>query len=268
MGFEITIDDSVSVHSPGANGGYRGLIPRDLVTQPVGYCASIPPADIELIPRDQWSDLIKQGEASKSFLSHIRDRGDSGKPMASLNQNGQGFCWMYAAVIALTLLRAKANQAYVRLSAHAPACKVKNFRDEGGWGALGLEYIMAHGCPSVATWKEQSMSKSYDVPATWEEAAKYKPDEGFTDLASPVYNRDLTFDQVMTCLLRRVPVIADFNWWGHAVCLVDPVETSPGQFGVRLWNSWGDSWSDRGMGVLAGSKAIPNNAVAPTTATS
>lgn len=261
---EIIIGDHTPLSSADLYGGYRGLVPRSLTEQPVGYAAAIPPANIELIPRNEWSERIKAGEASKSFLSHIRDRGNNGLPIPSLNQNGQGFCWMYAAVIALMLLRAKAGQPHVRLSAHGPACKVKNFRDEGGWGALALDYLLEHGCPSVATWKEQSMSRSNDTPETWAEAAKYKPDEAFADLASPAYDRDLTFDQVMTCLLRRIPVVADLSWWGHAVCFCDPVEVSPGQFGVRLWNSWGDSWSEKGMGVLTGSKAIPDNAVAVT----
>ena len=33
---------------------------------------------------------------------------------------------------------------------------------------------------------------------------------------------------------------------------------------LRILNSWGDSWSDNGTGVLSGSKAIPDGAVAPS----
>ncbi len=262
---ELIFDDGTPTTSPDLDGGFRGLILRGLKTEPVGYCAPIPPANIPLTPRGEWPDLIKQGEADKSFLSHIRDRGNFGGVMPSLDQNGQGFCWAYGTANAISLLRAKAHQPYARLSAHAIGCKVKNFRDEGGWGALSLEFTLANGCPDVAHWKEKSMSRTNDTPETWANAKLYMPDEGFVDLASPVYNRDLTFDQVMTCLLERIPVVCDFDWWGHCVCACDPVEVSPGQFGVRIWNSWGDSWSQNGMGVLTGSKAIPNNAVAPTT---
>ncbi len=262
MATELIVDDGTSYQNPDLHAGFRGLVPRDLVMNPVGYAATIPPASIKLIPRSEWSDLIKQGEASKSFLSHLRDRGNAGAQIPSLSQNGQGFCWQYAPVIGLTLGRAKSNLPYVRLSAHAAACKSTGFKDVGGWGAKGVENLLAFGCPSVATWKEQSMNRQYDTAATWAEAALYKPNNVLMDLASPVYNRDLTFDQVMTCLLERIPVIGDFNWWGHAICLVDPVEVSPGQFGVRVWNSWGDSWSNKGMGVLTGAKAVPDNAVA------
>lgn len=262
---ELIFDDSTPILTPDLQSGFKGLVPRDLVLQPVGYAASIPPANIPLIPRTEWSARIKEGEATQSFLSHIRNRGNNGGVMPSLDQNGVGYCWAYGTTNAISLLRAKQGEPYVRLSGHAIGCKVKNFRDEGGWGALSLDFAFQNGVPSVEAWPEKSMSRSNDTTATWANAALYKPDEGFVDLASPVYNRDLTFDQVMTCLLNRVPVICDFDWWGHCVCACDPVETSPGQFGVRIWNSWGDSWSQNGMGVLVGSKAIPNNAVAPTT---
>lgn len=261
----MIINDSMPVTAPELNAGFRGLRPRDPINQPVGYAAAIPPANIELIPQSEWSRLIKEGEASKSFLSHIRDRGNNGGPIQSLDQNGQGYCWSYGTAAAVTLLRAKANLPHVRLSAHAVACKIKNFRDEGGWGALSLDFALVNGYPSVEAWPEKSMSRSYDTPATWADAAKYRPDEGFVDLASAVYDRDLSFAQTITCLLRRVPVVVDLDWWGHCVVACDPVETSPGQFGIRIWNSWSDSWGERGMGVLAGNKAIPSNAVAPTT---
>jgi hypothetical protein len=31
---------------------------------------------------------------------------------------------------------------------------------------------------------------------------------------------------------------------------------------VLIWNSWSNSWSDNGMGVLEGNRAIPNGAIA------
>lgn len=261
---EFIFDDGTPLSDPDLNAGMKGGVPRGH-RQPVGFYASIPPSQIDLIPRGEWSDLIKDGEANKSFLSHIRLRGNQGNPIPSLDQDGQAYCWNYGPVGGVIVSRAKANLPYVRLSAHAGACKIKNFRSEGGWGALSLDFLIKNGCPSVEKWPEKSMARQHDNEETWKEAALYKPDETFMDVASPVYNRDLTFDQVMTLLLRRIPVIGDFNWWGHCVCILDPVEVSKGQFGVRIWNSWTDSWSDRGMGVLTGSKAIPDNAVAIAT---
>lgn len=175
-------------------------------------------------------------------------------------------CWMYSGTSATMMLRALANQPYVRLSGHAGACIIKSFRDEGGWGAAGLDFLVARGQPSVEFWPEKSMSRSHDKPETWANAALHKVVEGWMDLSDAAYDRNLTWDQVMTCLLSRIPVIADFNHWSHSVCLLDPVEVEPGSFGVRLLNSWSDQWSSNGEGILRGTKAVPNGATAPRVA--
>ena len=243
----------------------KGLVERDYTKNPVG-CYSSAPAwspDAPTIPRSEWSDRIKEMERTKSRLSDLRMIGNGGRPIPSLDQNGQGYCWAYSTTAAMMMLRLKQGLPYVRLSAHAVGCKVKGFRDQGGWSAQSLDFITKHGVPSVEFWAEKSMSRSHDNERTWENAARHKPTEGWVELSAPIYDRDLTFDQVMTCLLSRIPVPSDFNWWGHAVVALDPVEVERGSFGIRIWNSWRDSWGTLGMGVLRGSKAIPDNAVAP-----
>lgn len=174
-----------------------------------------------------------------------------------------GNCWAYSTGACIMMLRAVMNQPYVRLSPHAVACKIKGFRDEGGWGALSMEFAVKNGYPSDKFWPQKSMSSRYDTLATWGNAEKHKVLEGYWDLDARVYDRNLTFDQVMTCLLMRIPVVGDYNWWGHSVCLLDPVEVEPGSFGVRIINSWTDSWGNLGEAVLQANKAIPDGAVAP-----
>lgn len=178
-----------------------------------------------------------------------------------------GNCWAYSTGAAIMILRALANLPFLRLSPHAVACKIKNFRDEGGWGAASLEFAIKNGYPSIETWPEKSMSRQYDNEKTWAEASRNKVSEQWMDVEPPVYDRELTFDQVMTCLLNRIPVVSDFNWWGHSVCALDPVEVEPGSFGVRIINSWTDNWGDAGEAVLRGSKAIPDGATAPRVVT-
>jgi hypothetical protein len=213
--------------------------------------------------------MIAEKFLAKSQLSDIRDTA-YGTPYKSLDQNGNGFCWFYSGTAAITVLRAKSNMPYVRLSAHAGACKIKNFRDQGGWGAQGLDFQRQTGVPSVEFWPEKSMSRQYDKPETWANAALHKVSEGFIDLDAAQYDRKLSFQQVLTCLLRNIPVIADFNWWGHSVCLLDAVDVAPNKsnrdesrYGVRLINSWTDNWGTKGTGVLTGRKAIPDGATAP-----
>jgi hypothetical protein len=172
-------------------------------------------------------------------------------------------CWAHSSVSALLLLRARDNQPYADLSAYAIACIIKDYRDEGGWGAQSMDWIVANGCPVSEFWPQQGTSRKHDTPAMRENAKLHRVTEGWWDLADAQYDRNLSWDQVMTCLLNRIPVVVDYNWWGHSVCAADPVETSPGKFGVRIWNSWGDGWSENGMGVLEGSKAVPDGSVAP-----
>lgn len=243
---------------------HRGLVPRDLVRQPVGSSPmGYDAVDMRLIPRSEWSARIKEMEASKSRLSDIRRTAVAGGPIPALDQNGQGFCWAYSTGMSIMLARAVGNQHYVRLSPHAVACKIKGFRDQGGWAALSMEFACRYGYPGDEYWPQQSMSRQYDNEKTWNNALLHQVTEGWWDLGQKVYDRNLTFDQVMTLLLCRVPVALDYNWWGHSVCGMDPVEVEPGSFGIRILNSWSDKWGNMGEAVLSGSKAVPNGAVAP-----
>lgn len=256
---EILIDDDTpsDVLFPAAFG--RGAVPRDYATHPPEMFA--PPSDIPLRHRSEWSDRIKEKEREKSNLSDLRGS------VPSLDQNGQGFCWAYSVAATVIVQRMAAGLPYVRLSAHAVACKIKGFRDEGGWCGLSAQFARETGYPSVAAWPEKSMARQYDTPATWADAAKHRITEDWVDLTRPVYGQNLTFDMLVSLLLSNVPCAVDFNWWGHSVCAVDAVEVEPGSFGIRIWNSWADSWGDRGMGVLRGSKAVPDGAVATRTVT-
>ncbi len=244
----------------------KGLVPRDLAREPVGgtglgrTCGAV---QMPLIPQSEWSARIKDKVKYGQQLSDIRLRGNKGQIIQSLDQNGQGFCWNYSVTATVMITRAVMGLPHVRLSGHANACIIKGFRDEGGWCGLSMDRQVTHGSPSVECWTEKSMSRSNDRPETWANAALHKVSDGWIDVDSPVYNRQLTFAQVATLLLCGVPVAGDFNWWGHSVCLLDLVEVEPGSFGVRILNSWTDGWGDRGMNVLQGSKAVPDSAVAP-----
>lgn len=243
------IDELLNPHVEGEAKG-RGYDPDQVIPGMFD-----PPKDLPLIPRSEWSDRIKEKEEKKSRISDVRT-------WPSLDQNGQGYCWAYSTTSCVMLLRSLMNQPYVRLSAHAIGCKVKNFRDQGGWCGLSAQFQREHGCPSVEYWVEKSMSRSYDKPETWENAKLHMVTEEWADLTKAVYDQNLTFDQVATCLLCNIPCAVDFDWWGHSVCAMDLVEVEPGSFGLLILNSWSDSWGERGAGVLRGDRAIPHGAVA------
>jgi hypothetical protein len=175
---------------------------------------------------------------------------------------------------------------------------VKAYRDEGGWGAQSLDFITENGVPSVEFWPEKSMSRSNDNAAMRANAALHKPVEVWADLQAAQYDRNLTEDQAMTVLLSRIPLVADWNWWGHSTCMMDPtLNVNPTEattarwktklatdfdsldlnnptdaavmaevFGKRGINSWTDSYGKQGEFVLTGNKAHLDGGVAPRVA--
>ena len=245
----------------------KGLIERDYAEYPVGCYGSAPPWSVDempLVPWDEIPDRIAHLEETKSRLSDIYQH-------PALDQNGQGYCWFYSGTGCIQVLRERNNQPYQRLSAHSGAWVIKNGRDQGGWGAQGLDFQRERGVMPISVWPEKSMNgREYNTPANWETAKEYRVTEGFVDLDPPQYNRELSVHQVISCLLNRVPVIGDFMWWRHSVAMLDVLDVYPNRskndprrYGSNILNSWTDRWGTKGRGVLKDSKAWPDGASAP-----
>jgi hypothetical protein len=60
-----------------------------------------------------------------------------------------------------------------------------------------------------------------------------------------------SFDHLMSELLRLRAVAIGLDAWGHEVTACDPVILKDGRFAARIWNSWAESWGQRGMSILA-----------------
>ena len=260
---EITINDTnAHEYAPGGSavgGMMHGLIPRDFAQYPVGYLMCARRFDLPLIPESEWQSRLDVRIAAQAQLSDVRKRGNNGQPIPSRDQNGRGYCWFHSGTSASLICRTINNEPYLDFSAYMGACLIKNYRDQGGWGSEGVEFIASTGVCTSEFWPQQSVSRSNDTPEMRNNAALHK----FTEW------RDLDPDnmkaQLVTCLLMGFPVVSDFNWWRHSVCTVDLVSIDP--FKTRIWNSWGDSWSDNGMGLLEGRKAIPDGALVCLTQT-
>ncbi len=279
----------------------RGLVPRDYDKYPLGtYAGEIGmhavPDLVSFNPSD-FPALIKEMTDSKSRLSDFRmTGGPNGGMIPSRDQNGFGFCWRHSPTSAQLLIRARDDMPYADLSSYAGACLIKNYRDEGGWGAQGLDDVMNFGDPTSDFWPQRATDRKYDTPEMRANAKLHRVTEGWIDMGAAQYDRTLTYNQVITCLICRIPVVIDLNWWSHSICGADPVDGNSmrpftradsgkllqlhefryywgidhpvtGGISIRIWNSWSDQWSDNGMGVLTGSKAVPDGATAPRVAT-
>lgn len=235
----------------------RGLVPRDWNAEPFGSLpfAAAFPADM-LIPENEWDDRIAEMESSKTRLTDICDQ----VGLTVLDQDGTNYCWINAPTHCVEVIRAVANQQLVRLSPASCGGPIKNYRNVGGWGTEGLKYIVEHGLVPQSAWPANAISRQYDTAETRELRKQYRVTEWW-DL------RPRNMQQLMSCLLLRIPVAVGLNWWSHEVTYMDPVALGGGKYGARIDNSWGANWGTKGRSVLSGSKVLPDDAVAPRVAT-
>lgn len=257
---EMVIDDSTDNDLLFPVGFGRGGEPRDYDESPEEMFS--PVSELQLIPQSEWSARIKEKAAQQAQLSDVRNRADGGKPFVNLNQGPDGYCWAYSTGHAGMLVRAINNQPYVRLNPHGVAAIIKRGANEGGWCGLSAKFGEEVGYPSEATWPPLSRDyKKYDTPAMRADANKHRLVEKWADLTRQIYDQRFTFEQLATCLLLGIPCPCDFYWWGHSVCAMDLVEVEPGDFGIRIINSW-LNWGANGTAVIRGEKKYPNSCLA------
>lgn len=214
-----------------------------------GDAATAFTADL-LIPESEYKARIQEMEERKSRLSDL----SSLVEMPSLNQSNTNYCWANAPVYALQCVRAQQNQPLVLLSPASVAAPIKGYRNVGGWGAEAIRWIVERGAVPVTQWPANAIDKKYATPENTKLAEQYRVVE-WTEL------KPRSLGQLISMLLRRIPVAVGYNWWGHEVTAIDAVWLD-GEVAIRIRNSWGN-WGDNGYGIIRGSKILPDDAVAP-----
>jgi hypothetical protein len=207
------------------------------------------PANL-LIPEQDWQGMIQEQEATKSTIRHLTDQ--AGLPYK--RQARTLYCWINAPVYAVETLRVIQNQEMVILSPASAGAQIKRFRNVGGWGKEGLEWIVEHGVCPVDIWPANAIDRKYLTEEAVEASERYKVTEWWE--LKPRNMREL-----VSCLLHRIPVAVGYDWWGHEVTAVGVVWLD-GRIALLIRNSW-EGWGDNGYGVLQGKRMIPDDAVAP-----
>lgn len=268
----FVINDTTSTDITHAPINARGCIEPDYKMHPEAVPPrKVLPSEIKLVPWSDMSAVLKEKKERRSALSDIRrTSGPNGARIPSLQQNtgdGRwGYCWAHSATMAHMLLRAVMGLEYVKLSAFMVAAIIKNYKDQGGWGSLALQFIEQNGQCTDAEWPELHVDPRLDTPAMRAVAARHKVTADFADVNAALWDRNISFQAVLSLLIAGVPVVGDYNWWGHSVVLMDAVEIEPGSYGVKGLNSWGDQFGENGEFVLQGNRAVPDGAVAPMAA--
>lgn len=230
-----------------------GLIARDYKKHPVGSYAGVPefPAD-QIIDKAEWADRWEIQKAAKANLLALREA--EYDTLKSLNQGRLGLCWAFSSTKAMMYLRARDHQPNVILSAWYVAGMIKRWRDEGGWNAASLEFIIKYGVPSIDLCP--SYSSKYDTPEAKADAATHQCTEWFDGSDDP----ELAQRQLVTSLLLSTPCAVDLNVMGHSMCAVDIGSLNPVE--IIYDNSWGDG-GEKGLYRGRGVYARPNGLVVP-----
>ncbi len=235
-------------------GKKTGLVPRNFSTHPPGYLACAPVApDDWLVPPSEQQGLLDAQLAAKASLWDIREAHYD--VLKSLDQNGYGLCWAFSSTKATMYTRILANEPGMRLSAWYVAGKIKGWADEGGWGQESLKFIADHGVPTM------DKCPKYSSSAVASDAAENAKLHAVTEWYDGTDDRTQNTQIMISAFLLGLPCVLDLNWLGHSMAGCCLKSISP----LEVWadNSWGeiDQYGPKGIYVLKGSKAVPDNIV-------
>lgn len=235
--------------------------PHDLLFHPAlgrglvrasGYAgaAGVVPFPQELlIPESEWQARIQEilrthtGTTDLCLQAGVKPK----------DQQRTLYCWANSPTWCVEAVRAMNGEPYVPLSPASVGGPITGYQNHGWYGRDAIAYLASNGAVPVAQWPANAINPQYNTAANRQLARRYRI-QSWWALSS--------FAEVVSCLLRRIPVSGGFNWWGHQISLTD-AEWVDGALAIQFWNSWGVTWGTDGRGTLQGNRMVPNDAVAP-----
>lgn len=203
-------------------GKKTGCLPR--VTRFGDCCA--PMADsIEVIPRDQWAEIIA-ANPDLNARNHVKKIKD---------QDGIGACATFSTAQGTEMIRSMSGVEWVELNPFSIYRVTSHGRDQGSSIDENLEFARDIGILPESYWP-QSKGWRATPPDGWEQVAASFRIHEFYDIG--------TVDEVGTALLNALPVV--FGWRGHSCVLVGLKSPTEAEYA----NSWKETWGDKGFGTI------------------
>lgn len=222
-----------------------GFISRDLIENPFGCYEGSSSFPSELLyDEKQIKEIIEEQERNQTSLKHIIDRA----PPLWLNQSPTNYCWCYAVVHGVMIVRLVAGYPLERLSPYSAACIIKNFKNNGGWGSQALTHIVKYGVASEKFWPMETpeMSSGQRESANMNAIRNGRQylESSRADAARHVVTefyelRPRNWLEKLSCLVRRMPVPSGYNWMGHEMCSIRAVILPNGQLGCEDMDHYG-----------------------------
>jgi len=233
--------------------GEKGYVQRDWDAHPEFTMHA--PYSGRVFPRKDWRELIELQNKNETSPWHVH----TGNNIPVKSQGRYGYCWMWGVCnCVLNRYAAQGIDPVPNLNPHATAAMTKGYRNRGGYASEAAKGIEEYGIPTFDVWPEYSMDRSLESDANVKASAAKHKIVTFQEMP-----RD-DFDAVVSCLLDPVdpsPVAIALSWWRHLVAALQVVYKD-GEYGLKICNSWGESWGDKGYGILWSEKAVPYESLA------
>lgn len=252
-----------------------GYIPRDMHEQPLGSgvgTTTLPQWVLDQYGtkqarKERMAELKAKGMRIQDILQRAIDR--STNKFVCLNQNPTNYCWCYAYIHLLLILREMAGEPFIRLSPFSLACLIKNFQNIGGWGSQACERSYQDGVADEKYWPQErpemssSQRSSANMNAIRNGRQYLAGSRANAALHKSLEHWDLkprNWNEKAAVLCIPMPVASGYNWMGHERCSIDLCELSNGDEGcVDLDSYTGNGGLD--LKVLSSSRGAADDQV-------